>query len=205
MGYCLIFVNDICTAANAVYTKQKLDAKVRSDTGDANSVCFLSKRVLCFTNTLSSIVVSPREAEHDAFCAVKTDTPDNCWSGIATLEQATPPIAGTLLRSYQPVWSCGDTKNSPTPAEGWRVESGPRLSTCFASRVLIFAFLLQDLGKYGLLFYNALFMLLPLTVVAWATGDIDKVCDKGWEQMYKCFVICRWGRVTCGVVKLSSS
>ena len=33
----------------------------------------------------------------------------------------------------------------------------------------------KDLGKYGLMFYNSLFMLGPATVFAWQTGDIDEV------------------------------
>ena len=33
----------------------------------------------------------------------------------------------------------------------------------------------KDLGKYGLMFYNSLFMIVPATVFAWQTGDIDEV------------------------------
>lgn len=32
----------------------------------------------------------------------------------------------------------------------------------------------KELGKYGLMFYNALFMIIPATAVAWALGDIDR-------------------------------
>ena len=33
----------------------------------------------------------------------------------------------------------------------------------------------KDLGKYGVMFYNSLFMLGPALVFAWQTGDIDEV------------------------------
>ncbi|CAL1280162.1 unnamed protein product [Larinioides sclopetarius] len=32
----------------------------------------------------------------------------------------------------------------------------------------------RDLGKYGLLFYNALFMIVPLTLLWWYSGEIEK-------------------------------
>lgn len=37
-------------------------------------------------------------------------------------------------------------------------------------------FSVQDLGKYGLLYYNAVLMLVPATLLAYYTGDIEKVC-----------------------------
>ena len=33
----------------------------------------------------------------------------------------------------------------------------------------------KDLGKYGLLFYNSLFMIIPAVLFAWYTGEIQEV------------------------------
>ncbi|KAK3091102.1 hypothetical protein FSP39_017134 [Pinctada imbricata] len=41
----------------------------------------------------------------------------------------------------------------------------------------------KDLGKYGLLFYNSFFMLVPVLVLAYCTGDIDKGLNyDGWHN-----------------------
>ncbi|XP_047524506.1 UDP-sugar transporter UST74c [Pieris napi] len=35
----------------------------------------------------------------------------------------------------------------------------------------------KELGKYGLMFYNALFMIVPAAIVAWCTGDLRRSLD----------------------------
>jgi len=39
----------------------------------------------------------------------------------------------------------------------------------------------KDLGKFGVMFYNSLFMLVPATLFAWQTGDLQRSYDfPGW-------------------------
>lgn len=46
----------------------------------------------------------------------------------------------------------------------------------------------QDLGKYGLMFYNSLFMFLPCLIGTWAAGDLDDaLAFSGWSDPF--FVI----------------
>jgi hypothetical protein len=44
----------------------------------------------------------------------------------------------------------------------------------YYSNILFSVF--QDLGKYGLLFYNSLFMFIPVLALSIYTGEIEKVC-----------------------------
>lgn len=42
-----------------------------------------------------------------------------------------------------------------------------------------------DLGKYGLMFYNSLLMILPCLVGTWAAGDLDLAFDfNGWSDPF---------------------
>uniref|UniRef100_A0A3P8XK18 Sugar phosphate transporter domain-containing protein n=1 Tax=Esox lucius TaxID=8010 RepID=A0A3P8XK18_ESOLU len=59
--------------------------------------------------------------------------------------------------------------------------SGPIKATVFA---MIFGAFVADLGKYGLLYYNALFMIVPLLVYAHFSGDLQVALEfEGWSDM----------------------
>jgi len=46
----------------------------------------------------------------------------------------------------------------------------------------------KDLGKYGLMYYNSLFMLLPATIFAFQTGDLHRVYEfSGWSDHWFTF------------------
>jgi len=46
----------------------------------------------------------------------------------------------------------------------------------------------KDLGKYGLMYYNSLFMLLPASIFAFQTGDLHRVYEfSGWSDHWFTF------------------
>lgn len=55
----------------------------------------------------------------------------------------------------------------------------------------------KDLGKYGVLFYNALFMVLPATFLCWYSGDLEKALNyEDWDRptfVIQFFVCCIMG------------
>lgn len=40
---------------------------------------------------------------------------------------------------------------------------------------ILFSFFLQELGKYGVIFYNACFMVIPTVLISLFTGDFQQV------------------------------
>ncbi|XP_034942258.1 UDP-sugar transporter UST74c [Chelonus insularis] len=48
----------------------------------------------------------------------------------------------------------------------------------------------KELGKYGLMYYNSLIMIIPSTLIAWWTGDIDKIME--YDNWTNFFFICQF-------------
>merc|ERR1719312_22348 len=45
----------------------------------------------------------------------------------------------------------------------------------------------KELGKYGLMFYNSLFMFLPALIFSYQTGDLHRVYEfAGWSDAWFC-------------------
>ncbi|CAG2170634.1 unnamed protein product [Oppiella nova] len=42
----------------------------------------------------------------------------------------------------------------------------------------------RELGKYGLLYYNSLFMIIPLLLLSWSTGDLSRSIEfNDWSDL----------------------
>jgi solute carrier family 35 protein len=57
----------------------------------------------------------------------------------------------------------------------------------------------KDLGKYGVMYYNALFMILPSAFVAWMMGDLDRALEyphwNNWSFVIQFVLACVMGFV----------